>query len=94
MWAPKLLSLGVDMVSGMSRSIESLRAMSDAEVIAEHDLAAQHTSVGTGYWVDELERRSRDRSTAASNRLATASFWLSIVSTVIAVAAVMVSILY
>ncbi|TFC92049.1 MULTISPECIES: hypothetical protein [Cryobacterium] len=75
----------------MSQSIESLHAMSDAEVIAEHDAVAKSTSVGTAYWMDELERRSRDRSTAASNRLATASFWLSIVSTVIAVVAVAVS---
>lgn len=88
------MSAGADTVGGMSRSIESLRAMSDAEVIAEHDAAAKHTSVGTSYWMDELGRRSRDRSTAASNRLAAASFWLSIVSTVIAIVAVVVSLLH
>lgn len=89
------------MVSGMSRSIESLRTMSDAEVIAEHDEVAKNTGAGTAYWMDELERRSRERFTEASNRLAIAnsrlaiaSFRLSIVSTVIAVVAVVVSIVH
>lgn len=54
----------------MVRSIRDLRNTSDDELIREHDEHARHTSVGTGYYMEELDRRSRERSTEASNRLA------------------------
>jgi hypothetical protein len=78
----------------VSYSIADLRAMSDEQLIGEHDEVARTTSMGTAYFVDELERRSRERSTAASNRLARASFILSIVSTLIAVVAIVVSLIH
>ncbi|MFD2341353.1 hypothetical protein FGG90_07555 [Clavibacter tessellarius] len=54
----------------MSRSISALRAMTDEQLIKEHDEHTTHTVVGTGYYVEELDRRSRERATEASQRLA------------------------
>lgn len=76
----------------MGYSIERLRGMSDDELVAEHDHAAKSTSVGVNYYLDELERRSRERSTVAANRLARNSFWLSAISTAIAIAALIVAV--
>jgi len=83
----------------MSYSIEKMRALSDEQLIAEHDDVAVHTIVGTDYYLSELERRSRDRATEASNRLAAdsvklarATFWLTVVSTVASTAAVVISV--
>lgn len=54
----------------MVRSLGELRDVTDEELIVEHDRAALHTVVGTAYYVQELDRRSRERSTEASIRLA------------------------
>jgi hypothetical protein len=76
----------------MGYSIERLRAMSEDQLVAEHDHAATSTTVGVNYYLDELDRRSRERSTVAANRLARNSFWLSVISTAIAIAALIVAI--
>jgi hypothetical protein len=70
----------------MSRSISALRAMTDNELIAEHDKHAMHTQVGTNYFVQELERGSRERSTQAAQRLADESVKLARRSYVLTVA--------
>jgi hypothetical protein len=44
--------------------------MTDDDLIAEHDQRARNTVVGTDYYVEELDRRSRERATEASQRLA------------------------
>ena len=62
-------------------------------LVAEHDAHARNTVVGTGYYMDELERRSRERATEASNRLARRGFWLAVVSTVSSLAALVVAII-
>jgi hypothetical protein len=54
----------------MSRSISDLRALTDDQLIKEHDSHAVNTIVGTDYYVEELDRRSRERATEASQRLA------------------------
>ena len=83
----------------MIRKISDLRRTADEVLIAEHDTHATHTSVGTGYYVEELERRSRDRAAVESQRLAEAShvlaartYRLTIASTVLAVLAVAISV--
>ena len=77
----------------MVRSIAELRDTPDEVLIAEHDAHAVNTSVGTDYYMEELERRSRDRATEAANRLARASFWLSVVNAVLALAAAVVAVI-
>ncbi|WP_438855710.1 hypothetical protein [Agromyces sp. M3QZ16-3] len=76
----------------MSYTIERLRSLSDDELISEHDSMARSTVVGVEYFLEELDRRSRERSTVAANRLARNSFWLSVISTAIAIAALVVAI--
>jgi hypothetical protein len=83
----------------MSHSIADLHALSDEEVIALHDEQARVTSVGTAYWMDEIERRSRERATAAnielaraSQTLANRSYWLTVASTVLSAIATVIAI--
>lgn len=71
----------------MIRTIEELRAASDEELIKEHDKKAESTSVGTQYYIEELDRRSRDRSQKASydlsistQQLARRTYWQSWIS--------------
>lgn len=70
----------------MSYSIEKLRSLSDNEIIAEHDKSALNTSVGTNYYMQELDRRSRERYEKAT-------FFLSVVGAVAAISAVITSII-
>lgn len=80
----------------MSHTIENLRHLSDEQLIKEHDEKAKHTVVGTQYYVDELERRSRNRSDKAMHRLAVESqklarrtyiqSWVSVVTSILALA--------
>lgn len=84
----------------MVRKIEDLRATPDDVLIAEHDGHAVHTSVGTGYYMEELERRSRERAAEESHRLAMEShrlanrtFWLTVATSALSLIALVVSIL-
>lgn len=74
----------------MVRSIAELRETPDEQLMQEHDRDAKSTVAGTGYYLDELERRSRERAASAtrelaeaSNRLARRSFWLALSSTIL-----------
>jgi len=49
----------------MSKSIADLRALSDEDLIHEHDETARSTVVGTNYYLDELARRESKRSADA-----------------------------
>ena len=77
----------------MSYSIEALRALSDEQLIREHDELAVFTSVGVDFYMEELDRRSRERSTEASNRLARQGYRLTVVATILAVVAVAVAVI-
>lgn len=71
----------------MSYSLRQLRSLSDDQLIAEHDEKAKNTSVGTQYFMDELDRRSRERYERATFRLS----WLSAVASIAAVVASIIS---
>lgn len=84
----------------MSYTIAALRAASDEQLIEEHDQHARHTIVGTAYYMDELERRSRERATEAaqqlalaSNRLAVRSHRLTVASTILSAIATVAAVL-
>lgn len=77
----------------MSYSIEKLRSLPDEELIAQHDRQATMTSVGVNYYLDELDRRSRERAVQASDRLARRSFMVGIASTVLSVVATIAAVL-
>lgn len=61
----------------VSTSIEKLRTTCDDDRIRLHDEVAQHTVVGTDYFMEELHRRSELRAMESSNRLAHRAIWLS-----------------
>ena len=77
---------------GMAYAIEALRALSDDQLIADHDEKAKFTTVGTDYFMDELDRRSRERALEAANRLARRSFWMTVASTVLSLVATAVAV--
>jgi hypothetical protein len=88
------------MFARMVRRIADLRATPDDVLIAEHDAAATNTNVGTAYYMDELERRSRERSSAESHmlamesqRLANRTFWLTVATSVLSLIALSVSVI-
>jgi hypothetical protein len=74
----------------MVTTVANLRAMSDEEVIREHD-AQDNRGVDSSFYLDELRRREAVRAEAASYALATEShnlarrtYWLAVASFVIA----------
>lgn len=71
-------------LTNMVRTIKQLRETPDDVLISEHDKEAVNTFVGTGYYIDELERRDRRRAIEASDRLARGAFWLAIANTLLA----------
>lgn len=62
----------------MAYSLNDLRALSDVQLIAEHDEKAKFTTIGTDYYVEELDRRSRERASEASQRAAEAAVDLAL----------------
>lgn len=70
----------------MPHTIEKLRKMSDEELILAHDQLAKHTVVSTKYYVDELNRRSREKFEKTA-------FRLSLLSAIASIAAVVTSII-
>ncbi len=84
----------------MVRKIAELRETPDDVLIAEHDAKAVNTAVGTSYYMDELDRRSRERSSERSHevameshRLARRTFWLAMATSALSLIAVVVSVL-
>ena len=75
------------------RKIHDLRATPDEVLIKEHDQHAVHTSVGTGYYMDELQRRQVEQSMRTSHRLAVIGLVLSVVNGIVAVVAVVIALL-
>ena len=46
---------------GMIPSHEELQGLSDQDLIDRYNVAAENTSVGTGFYTEELARRRADR---------------------------------
>jgi len=74
------------------RKIAELRATPDEELIAEHDRHAGNTGVGTGYYMEELDRRDRNRAMAATEQLARNAYRLSWANTLLAAVAAIAAI--
>jgi hypothetical protein len=72
----------------MVYSIKQIRELSDEKLIAEHDKKAKNTFVGTKYYMEELDRRSRDRNDKAMFKLTVISAITSILAVVVSVIAV------
>ena len=72
----------------MAYSIKQLRELSDEKLIAQHDEKAKNTVVGTKYYMEELDRRSRERNDKAMFKLTVISAITSILAVVLSVIAV------
>ncbi|UQU64881.1 hypothetical protein COUCH_00490 [Couchioplanes caeruleus] len=77
----------------MVRKIADLRAATDDELIAEHDEKAGNTHVGTAYFMEELDRRERNRAMAATEALARGAYRLTWTNTVLAAVAAVAAII-
>ncbi len=77
----------------MAHTIRDLRAATEDELVELRDQSAVNTQVGVNYYLDELRRRDQASALEASHKLAVASFRLTIVNAVLAVAAVVISLL-
>ncbi|MCC2030910.1 hypothetical protein [Microbacterium allomyrinae] len=83
----------------MAETFAQMRAMTDEELVKQHDESARNTTVGLAHYEDELRHRDLTRSAAAStrlaeesHRLARQSHKLTIANTVLSVVAVIVAI--
>lgn len=77
----------------MTFPLQRLRSMSDEELIALHDQTAVNTVFGVDYFLDELRRREQVRGAESSERLTRAALRLARANTVLAVVALIVSVL-
>jgi hypothetical protein len=78
----------------MGFDMAEIRGLTEDEIIARHDAVAAHTgSAGVDYYIQELARRASERNAAASEKLAKQVFWLTCVSTALAVIATVVAII-
>jgi hypothetical protein len=70
-----------------AKTIADLQALSDDELVKQHDVLAASTSVGVSYYLEELERRRADRQGRLMLRLT----WIVAALTVVNVVAVVIS---
>lgn len=68
---------------GMAKTYKQLRAMSDADLITNHDEVSKHTSVGLNYYLEEIYRRSQQRQADLMLRYARFMLIFTIVITVL-----------
>ena len=72
----------------MVYSIKQLRALSDEELIQEHDKKALNTVAGTKYYMEELDRRSRERNEKMMFKLTVISAFTSTAAVIISIVAI------
>jgi hypothetical protein len=63
----------------MSETLAELENLSDDELRRRHDERAQHTVVGTQFYIDEFRARKTDRLNSSVERLTRRLFWLTVV---------------
>lgn len=66
----------------MSESLKELRALSDEELIENHDNVAKHTQVGVDHYLREIARRDQDGQTRA---MLGYTKWITILTIVITI---------
>ena len=70
----------------MAHSIERLRKLSDAELIAEHHRVADYEVASVEYYLNELARRDQSRQAALLLRYTRILLFLTVIVTVATVA--------
>jgi len=76
----------------MAPKISELRAMPDEKLIATYDSIAQHTGVGTQFYLDELVRREAVRTGQRMLELTVQIRWLTVAVTAATIIALAISV--
>jgi CHASE3 domain sensor protein len=66
----------------MSHRISDLKAMSDEELVLQHDKTSSNTVMGVQYFLDELRGRENERIAQKMATIADRMWWLSVVVSV------------
>jgi len=72
----------------MAKSYRELLALSDHELVEEHDRAAEHLSPTVNYYLDELARRNQQRAT---DRMLLYTWWVAIMTGVVMLCTVVIT---
>ena len=76
----------------MAPKISELRAMSEEQLIATYDSIAEHTGVGTQFYLDELVRREAARTGRRMLELTVQIRWLTVAVTAATIIALAISV--
>lgn len=79
------------MANGVAHSWAALKALSDDELITEHDAVAKRTLIGTQHYIDELRFREQHRTGRRMEALSRRVFCLTIFVTALTVVNVALS---
>ena len=69
----------------MARHLSDLRAMSDEELIRQHDAWADWTHASVDYYLEELARRVNSRQSAQMLKLTKVITWLTVLMTILTI---------
>lgn len=58
-------------------TLKELKALSDEELIRQHDVHAGHTAYGVRHYIDELRYREQTRISQSIERLTKRIWWLT-----------------
>lgn len=73
-------------------TLAKLRALSDDELVELHDKAAQNTTVGIQYYLDELNHRSQNEQTQVMLRYTKQMLWFTVFVALLTVVNVVVAV--
>lgn len=74
----------------MAETLKQLRDLTDEQIIARHDQAAQSTQVGTQHYLQELARRDQDKQTRAMLKYTKYILWMTLIMTIFTIINVIV----
>ena len=75
----------------MAKTWEELKAMSDEQLIKEHDQVAKHVQVATRYYLDELRHRQYERHTKAMLNYTRQMKWMTLMITAFTIANILLA---
>ncbi len=77
----------------MSPSIKEAKLLTDEQVINLHDKAAEHTLIGTQFYLDELARRGQDKVNNEMLKLTRIMLVITILALVISTGALLIALM-
>lgn len=65
----------------MASSMKELRALTDDELIKQHDRLAANTAIGVNYYLNELRARQQSKINEEMRSLTKRIYWLTVIVT-------------